>query len=62
MVYINSLAKAKAFDLWVVILGLLMLIFAFMNLDMVVLLLLVGVYLSGWAVYLGYMAKYSKEI
>lgn len=61
-IYINNLAKGKAFDAWSVILGILGLVLVLMDSDLTIVLLLVGAYLCGWAIYLGYMFKYSKEM
>lgn len=61
-IYINNLAKGKVFDAWGAILGILLLVFVLMDSSLTFILLLVGAYLCGWVIYLGYMFKYSKEM
>ncbi|MDF2673416.1 MAG: hypothetical protein K0R09_1681 [Clostridiales bacterium] len=61
-IYIRNTAKGKAFDVMGVALGILMLVYALINADLLVILLLVGVYLFIYGVYILYLSKYSKEM
>jgi hypothetical protein len=60
--YIRNASKSKAFDVMGVALGILMLVYALINADLLVILLLVGVYLFVYGVYIVYLSKYSKEM
>ena len=60
--YIRNTSKSKAFDVMGVALGILMLVYALINADLLVILLLVGVYLFIYGVYIIYLSKYSKEM
>jgi hypothetical protein len=60
--YIRNTAKGKAFDVMGIALGILMLVYALINADLLVILLLVGVYLFIYGVYIVYLSKYSKEM
>ena len=59
---IQSQAKAKAYDLMIFIFGALMICFALMNVDMMVILMLVSCYLFvvGYSIY--YRVIYEKEM
>lgn len=59
---ISNKAKGKAYDMMIFIFGALMLSFALMGIDMIVILLLVGAYLFvvGSGIY--YRCKYDKEM
>lgn len=59
---IKNSAKAKAYDMMIFVFGALMICFALMNVDMMVILMLVSCYLFvvGYSIY--YRVKYEKEM
>lgn len=59
---IGNRAKAKAYDMMVFIFGALMLAFALMGIDMIVVILLVCAYLFVIAYGIYYRSKYDKEM
>ena len=59
---INNKAKAKGFNAMSYILTILMLIFVFINADLLIILLLVFAYLLVYIVCAFYLNKYSKEM
>lgn len=59
---IRNKSKAKGFDAMGIIFGVLILIYALINANMVFILLLVGAYLLVYTVQLYYLQKYSKEM
>lgn len=60
-IYIANKAKSKAYSYMIYAFGVLMLIYSLMNVDMKVILLLVGAYISVVGVNIFYINKYSKE-
>lgn len=61
-IFIGNKAKAKAFDVMGVVFGVLMLIYALINVDLWITLLLVGAYLLVYVVYAVYLYKYTREM
>lgn len=61
-IYISSRAKAKAFDWMGTVFGTLILGFALMNKELVIILLLTAAYLLVHGVYITYLNKYTKEM
>jgi drug/metabolite transporter (DMT)-like permease len=61
-IYINNAAKGKAFDFMGIALGILMLIYALIELSLLALILLVAAYSMVYIVYIVYLSKYSKEM
>ena len=61
-IVIQNQAKAKAYEMMIFVFGALMICFALMNVDMMVILMLVSCYLFiiGYSVY--YRVKYDKEM
>lgn len=59
---ITNKSKAKAYDLMTFVFGIVMLIFALMNIDMVAILLLVAAYLLVHIYAIYYRLKYEKEM
>lgn len=60
-VYIANKAKAKAYSYMIYAFGILTFIYSLMNVDMKVILLLLGAYISVMGVNIFYINKYSKE-
>lgn len=61
-IYIRNTAKGKAFDFMGIALGILMLVYSVINADLLVVLLLVGVYLLIYGIYIAYLSKYFREM
>jgi len=61
-IHINSLAKAKAFDIMGTIYGIVMLIFVLMNQSMATIILLVSAYMLSWTIYIVLLNRYSKQM
>jgi len=59
---IANQAKAKAYDIMLYVFGVLMVAFALMSVDMVVVLLLVAAYLFVVGFFIYYLNKYHKEM
>ena len=59
---IRDRAKAKAFDAMGAILGITMLIYALINAELTVMLLIVGAYILIYAVQIYYLSKYAKQM
>jgi|GEM_PF-1578922 len=59
---INDLARSKAFRVMEIALGLLAITYILLDVSLLVILLLVGVYIAGWAAYFVYLGKYAKEM
>ncbi len=59
---IRNRAKAKAYDVMLLVIGVLILIYALLNTKLLVILLLVAAYLSISAVHIYYLSKYAKEM
>ncbi len=59
---INNAARAKAFQAFTPIMGILMLVFVLINVDLLPILLLVGAYILVYVFYFVYLNKYLKEM
>ncbi len=59
---INNAARAKAFQAFTLIMGILMLVFVLINVDLLPILLLVGAYVLVYVFYFVYLNKYLKEM
>ena len=61
-IVIQNQAKAKAYDMMIFVFGALMICFALMNVDLMVILMLVSCYLfiAGYSIY--YRVQYEKEM
>jgi hypothetical protein len=59
---IKSKAKAKAFDVMGMVLGILLLIYVSIEADRLIIFLLLAAYFLVYAIYIVYVIKYSKEM
>lgn len=59
---INDMARAKAFGIMETIYGILALVLVLMGEPLLTVLLVIGAYVVGWGVYIGYLGKYQKEM
>ncbi len=59
---INNAARSKAFQAFTPIMGILMLVFVLINVELLPLLLLVGAYILVYIFYFVYLNKYLKEM
>jgi hypothetical protein len=61
-IYINNMAKAKAFNMIVNILPVILLIFSLLEVDFMIILMMTAFYIFVFGIYIYYSNKYSKEM